>query len=146
MDDNNLVRHMSACETMGGANFICTDKTGTLTRNKMHVVTVYNNSTEIDVNAIDGEHTANYSYKFTDKYYKVFRDALINNLDIELDTKGDIIMESSSKTDFAFYDLLKGFTENFSKTFERVDRLGFHSDRKKMSTIVKRDDGKYLCR
>ena len=144
MDDNNLVRHMSACETMGGANFICTDKTGTLTRNKMHVVTVYNNSTEIDVNAIDGEHTANYSYKFTDKYYKVFRDALINNLDIELDTKGDIIMESSSKTDFAFYDLLKGFAENFSKTFERVDRLGFHSDRKKMSTIVKRDDGKYF--
>ena len=43
MDDNNLVRHMSACETMGGANFICTDKTGTLTRNKMHVVSVYNN-------------------------------------------------------------------------------------------------------
>ncbi len=29
--DQNLVREMSACETMGGANQICTDKTGTLT-------------------------------------------------------------------------------------------------------------------
>lgn len=144
MDDNNLVRHMHACETMGGANFICTDKTGTLTRNKMHVVTIYNNSTEVDVNPIDSEHTANYSYKFTDKYYKLLKDALINNLDIELNTNGEIIMESSSKTDFAFYDLLKGFTENFDKTYERIDRIGFHSDRKKMSTIVKRDDGKYI--
>ena len=37
MDQNNLVRKMYACETMGGANFICTDKTGTLTKNEMNV-------------------------------------------------------------------------------------------------------------
>mgnify|MGYP002625047044 CR=1 FL=1 len=42
MDDNNLVRHMPEYETMGGENYICTDKTGTLTRNNMHVVTLYN--------------------------------------------------------------------------------------------------------
>jgi len=36
-DQNNLVRFLAACETMGGANNVCTDKTGTLTKNLMTV-------------------------------------------------------------------------------------------------------------
>ncbi len=40
-DENNLVRFLSACEIVGGANNICTDKTGTLTMNKMSVVNLY---------------------------------------------------------------------------------------------------------
>ena len=143
MDDNNLVRHMNACETMGGANYICTDKTGTLTRNKMHVVTLYNNGSKVNVNEIDHENKEIPTNKFSDKYYQRLKDALINNIDIELDGNGDIIMASSSKTDFAFYDLLRGFGENLKKKYNQLDRLKFHSDRKKMSTIVKRDDGKY---
>lgn len=39
--ENNLVRKLYACETMGGANEICTDKTGTLTQNRMTVMAVY---------------------------------------------------------------------------------------------------------
>ena len=46
MDRNNLVRKMHACETMGGANYICTDKTGTLTKNEMSVFKVLTGNSE----------------------------------------------------------------------------------------------------
>lgn len=48
MTDNNLVRHLDACETMGNASTICSDKTGTLTTNRMTVVQSYVNGKHND--------------------------------------------------------------------------------------------------
>lgn len=45
LKDQNYVRRLASCETMGGANEICSDKTGTLTRNQMEVETYWNGST-----------------------------------------------------------------------------------------------------
>lgn len=40
-DEQNLVRNLDSCETMGGATDVCTDKTGTLTMNRMMIVAAY---------------------------------------------------------------------------------------------------------
>ena len=48
---NNLVRKMHACETMGAATVICTDKTGTLTQNEMRVFDVWV-SDEVETNLL----------------------------------------------------------------------------------------------
>uniref|UniRef100_A0A2N9IGJ6 Cation-transporting P-type ATPase N-terminal domain-containing protein n=1 Tax=Fagus sylvatica TaxID=28930 RepID=A0A2N9IGJ6_FAGSY len=52
MEERALVRHLSACETMGSASCICTDKTGTLTTNHMVVDKVWISEKSIDVKAL----------------------------------------------------------------------------------------------
>lgn len=41
-EDKILVRELESCETMGAATYICSDKTGTITQNKMNVRQVFN--------------------------------------------------------------------------------------------------------
>ena len=56
--DQNLVRVLAACETMGGATTICSDKTGTLTKAQMTVVKVYLAGKEYEMNATEGAKSA----------------------------------------------------------------------------------------
>jgi len=52
LEDNNLVKKISSCETMGNADCICTDKTGTLTENLMTIKEVWtqNQTLKADIN------------------------------------------------------------------------------------------------
>ncbi|MEG1634379.1 MAG: HAD-IC family P-type ATPase, partial [Rikenellaceae bacterium] len=52
LKSNNLVRKMHACETMGAINVICTDKTGTLTKNQMSVQERFFDNFDRDKNVI----------------------------------------------------------------------------------------------
>ena len=135
MDQNNLVRKMHACETMGGANYICTDKTGTLTKNEMNVFKyltvkkeiILEESIELE-NGIDINTKLNkdfsekkiredhQKYFNNENYWDQLRIAISLNVDGNIkeleapDQNGDIEhFETKNKTDKAFTDFLYRF-------------------------------------
>ena len=135
MDQNNLVRKMHACETMGGANYICTDKTGTLTKNEMNVFKFLTVKKEIILeetiemeNGIDINKKINkdfsekkiredhQKYFNNENYWDQLRIAIALNVDGNIkelespDYNGDIEhFETKNKTDKAFTDFLYRF-------------------------------------
>ena len=140
MDYNNLVRKMHACETMGGANYICTDKTGTLTKNEMNVFRVLTAKAQIELKeTIEDKDTKALDTKKNDKndlkireehdiyfkninYWDQLRIAIALNVDGQIkeletpDINGDTeSCETKNKTDKAFIDFLYRFRASISK-------------------------------
>ena len=142
MEKNNLVRKMHACETMGGANYICTDKTGTLTKNEMSVCQILtgknffeipqskqnnkvyiadetneNNGSE-QKNQIREEHS---KYFKNEDYWELIKLSIALNVDCVINTLekpnnyGDIeTCETKNKTDKVFIDFLYRFKSPIS--------------------------------
>ena len=141
MDYNNLVRKMHACETMGGANYICTDKTGTLTKNEMSVFKVLTGNDEFElqqnlnvenVGKLGTERAQNDAtikqiredhQKFfkNEQYWEILKVAIALNVECSItkfeykDINGDLEKcETKNKTDKAFIDFLYRFKSPIS--------------------------------
>jgi Ca2+ transporting ATPase len=147
MDDQNLVRKMHACETMGGANYICSDKTGTLTANLMNIFKVFNGSTIVDTKEVTSnkDNRLESSTLFSEKYYDLFSRSIACNVQMTV-TEAELIIDPS-KTDLAFANFLHNFSTNlypiqskYRVNTNDVKRIAFSSQRKKMSTILSHSD------
>ena len=130
LKDNNLVRHLYSCETMGNATVVCTDKTGTLTQNKMSVVKaiVFDKPFDID------------SQKPTDS---TFFNLLADCINVNSTAKESVVNDKKefigSKSEIALLEFTNklGFPYMESrKKLQVLEMIPFLSATKKMSTIV----------
>lgn len=138
MSDRALVRHLSACETMGSAGCICTDKTGTLTTNHMVVTKVWickQVREIINKGSVDGLKSL-----IPEKVLNILLKAIFLNTGSEV-VKGrdgrNTIMGSPTESAILEFGFLLGgdsITQRQSSKIIRVEP--FNSVRKKMSVLV----------
>lgn len=123
---NNLVRKMHACETMGAATVICTDKTGTLTQNRMQV-----SNADFFGNPSD----------------EILYEGLAVNSTAMLDTSGDKLSVLGNPTEGALLLWLRERGVNYAdlrNSAARVEELPFSTERKYMATVVQSATGKKI--
>ena len=140
-----IVKKLSSVETLGSASVICSDKTGTLTKNEMTIVKIVTGSGEVDVTGsgyrpdgellVDGRRLDDpvllAEVRFVIGGGSLANDAVLREVDGEWTIQGD-------PTDAAFLAAeakIAGLTEAREERFERVGEVPFTSERKLMSTL-----------
>ena len=140
--EKNLVRRMQACETMGGANAICSDKTGTLTQNKMTVV-----RTSIGSSILDLEKFPPSVNTFNTKVLELMKEGILGNSTAYLNQDGE---EVGSKTEIALLRLVMDCgVQNYvqvRKEFQTCPNtfFPFDSNRKVSSFLISRSSTHHI--
>jgi Ca2+-transporting ATPase len=146
---NSLVRQLVACETVGSATVICTDKTGTLTQNKMTVSRIgLAGKTYEKSLAESGMSSSNSPLPGTPLHWLIINAAVNSTASLEL--KNGKVMTVGNSTEGALLNWLNagawirsesGFNYVELRTLYPVlYQVHFTSDRKRMTSVVKVED------